>query len=331
MRTTHLKDGISARIACMIMAASAVVCALLSFLNPMVFAVFASAAFTLLFMYDTAWHPYTLVGSVLSCGLVAVLDFTLLPVCVLSVAVGACIAWFYRSGRPKFDAALSVVGLYLLMFVLLLWIQAALTLSTASPAAAVTYYTEQLALVKKALLDQLGTMLPTVAGLTEVQATELVTLVVDGMLGLLPAALASLCLIMTGACCKLVSFSAARLDADGGEQMRRFRFATPVLFAYFYAVVFVLSLFTDNTSVVGLCIGNLQLFFMCMYAYVGFKYLRFLARRMRRRNPLVIVLLVMLFIVPTVAIQLLSLEGVVAVITANRMQKSRHDTDDTEQ
>lgn len=105
--------------------------------------------------------------------------------------------------------------------------------------------------------------------------------------------------------------------------MRRWSFATPVLFAYFYGVVFLLSIFIVGDSVFALAVGNLQLFFMCMYAYVGFKYLRFVSRRTRRRHPMTIVIIVLFFLMPSVAIQLLSLEGVIAVITAHRMQKNR--------
>ncbi|MBQ7315056.1 MAG: DUF2232 domain-containing protein [Clostridia bacterium] len=323
MRSTEWKNGVHTHAARSVMLVAALAFSLLCQVNLGMFTMLATVAFTLLFMFDDGRRLYSIVASILSLVLVGILQWLLLPTCVVAIGIGVCIAWFYRTGRPKFDVAILSVGLYCLMFCLVFWMSAAYEISDASPAAAIAYYTEQFTAIKESLLSEWNMMLSEVVNEQSAEYSELFSTVLDSVFTYVPAIVAVLAFAMVGVCFKLVSAIVCRLSADGGEQMRRWSFATPVLFAYFYGVVFLLSIFIVGDSVFALAVGNLQLFFMCMYAYVGFKYLRFVSRRTRRRHPMTIVIIVLFFLMPSVAIQLLSLEGVIAVITAHRMQKNR--------
>jgi hypothetical protein len=62
---------------------------------------------------------------------------------------------------------------------------------------------------------------------------------------------------------------------------------------------------------------------MVIFAYIGYKYLRFMisrSPRVRRFRVLIVAVALLAF---SLTVQLLSVAGVLAVLTANRLQKHR--------
>ncbi len=323
MRTTDFREDISSKTALIILTAAAVVLTFLCCMEIFVFSVLGAAAFAALCYFDKKrW--YMLSAAVLSLAAAAVFDYRLLPAVCLTLSVGGCLTLFFAKGFSKFDAVFVSVLQFLLMFVFLLWMTAAQATGDVSPEAAISFYMRTMEEVKAACMTSFEETIHLYLGDDAQDMALTLETAVDSIFRRIPALFGVVSFVMAGCAAKLWTAFVSRWSADRGEAVRRWNFTTPMIFACFYGILTLLSLFFDAaTDAFSLAVVNLQLFFMVVYAYIGFKYLRFSARRMRRRNPMIFFILVMFLFLPSLSLQLLAIEGMIAVISAYRLQKQR--------
>lgn len=327
MPQISLKDTLPSNVFYTVTASIAVVFAPLSLVSTFLFFSFSVASFALLFLYETRRTPwFSILSPFLVAAIGAVLSPIHLPILLAAPLSGACIAHFYRTSRPKFDAALCAVGILLLAEVISLWLSAGVSVGAWYPSDAVAYYQTHLASLADTVLSSVKEALLSSSS-AEAVTTDVIFYMeelVGVFFSLIIAWYAILAFLTVGISFKVLKAVALRVDADGGMRMRRFNFSAPVVFAYAYIVLFFLTLFTAGArGAFAVVVENLYLIFMVIFAYIGYKYLRFMisrSPRVRRFRVLIVAVALLAF---SLTVQLLSVEGVLAVLTANRLQKHR--------
>jgi len=151
-------------------------------------------------------------------------------------------------------------------------------------------------------------------------ATELMQEVFDSLLKLSVAGVVILAFFVCGLCCKFFSFLWKRLHKDDSF-VDIWRFTVPSSFAYFYIALFVLQFFvSDMDSTYSIVLMNLFLIFLVVFAYIGIRFLMFvISKRSRKKFLFTVLLFVGILFFNSVAIEILSLNGVLTVIIANRI------------
>ena len=282
------------------------------------------AGFALLWRYETPKRFRFFGAAVLAIATGALLDPAMLPLVVITPLIGMLLAHLMLVGCPKFDSTCVLVGLLIVALVAEVWIRGAMTIGSFAPADVLAHGRQAMDSLREQLIEWLRDLL-TAAGssVTDTLSIHLETLA-DGLLGCIPAVLAILFLVEVGMACKIFAFGVHAIDEKEARATARWHFTPPVLFAYVYIVLFVASLLLPVTSgTAGLVITNLEILFMCVFAYVGYKYLRFVLRRVRRRSLLMVLMVLMVLFASEVALRILSVEGLIAVFTAHRIGKSR--------
>lgn len=109
--------------------------------------------------------------------------------------------------------------------------------------------------------------------------------------------------------------------AERSNTVLEWRFRTGSLFAYFYVVLYFVSLFiTVGDSAAALTVVNLYSIFMFVYAYVGFRTVFALLRVRCSQLVSWIIMIAALLLLSSFAVQILSILGVMATITTNRFE-----------
>ena len=116
---------------------------------------------------------------------------------------------------------------------------------------------------------------------------------------------------------KLFSFVGSKL-ADDTTTFRSWRFITTNVFAYFYMILIFASIFVNSSvGVFAITVSNLYNVFVVIYAYVGFNYaLSLLSHRMKPGIALLLIAAALIML-PSFALQLLSMLGVLFTIRKN--------------
>lgn len=319
--------SVNPRTLSLILAAGGVLLGIAACWSALILLPLCAAAFALLFLFEPRQGRHlSYIAPVLLILACALLFPGRLPMAVFAPLSALLTVFFYKRMLPKFDLTLCLMGLFLLAEALMLWFEAAAAIGTWSPGETIAYYSELLTLEKEALVAQLHTVLlqSLPAGAPDAEALLSIGTMVDRMYSLVLAMYAVLAFFLVGVALKVFSALVRVLGGELSATVMRWRFTTPVVFAYFYIVLFFAYMFFGGgTGVLAMTVGNLYTVFMLMYAYIGWKYLRFMMARSGRVRRFRVLLAVLAVIFFTVALQMLAIEGVIAVITANRLQKRR--------
>ena len=126
--------------------------------------------------------------------------------------------------------------------------------------------------------------------------------------------------LIVGLSFKLFSFIVGK--ASGCDEIYSWRFFTTNLYAYFYAILTLATMFISSVdSVFAIAAFNLYYIFMAIYAYVGFNVVTQLLSK--RVHPFIsmILFLFALLIFSSLGIQLLAVVGVIFTIRKNNEAK----------
>ena len=109
--------------------------------------------------------------------------------------------------------------------------------------------------------------------------------------------------------------------AESKDHIKGWRFRTTTVYAYFYIILAIISVFLNSTDTVfAISVLNLYNVFMIVFAYVGFN---FMLEILRRRMKPVVSLLILCgatIVFSTFAIQLLAALGVLFGVKSNRLE-----------
>lgn len=109
---------------------------------------------------------------------------------------------------------------------------------------------------------------------------------------------------------------------SGNKEISSWRFFTTNLYAYFYVVLAIVTMFIKNAnSMLGIATFNLYYIFMMIYAYIGFNVINELLSKRLRRAISTILLVFALLIFSSITIQLLAFVGVIFTIRKNNEAK----------
>ncbi len=154
--------------------------------------------------------------------------------------------------------------------------------------------------------------------------TEDISAVFDAMIGGIVGVLIVVAFAVAGFSLKIFTSIMRRLTPDD-EFVLNWRFSTPPSYAYFYFVLYLLSIFLRGNGALALTVANLSTVFMAVYAYVGFDGIVSIAsQKFGRAKTLTVALIAILFF-STLAMQLLALFGAYATIATAKLTKHRGD------
>ena len=112
--------------------------------------------------------------------------------------------------------------------------------------------------------------------------------------------------------------------AENNEEIKNWRFSASRLYAYFYVILIILSLFTtSSTDIFSVSVLNLYNIFLVIFAYIGFNIALDMLKK-RTRHPVVstILLIGAMIIFMSFALQILAALG-----TLHSMKRNTETTD----
>jgi hypothetical protein len=126
--------------------------------------------------------------------------------------------------------------------------------------------------------------------------------------------------VLCGVALKIYSFLVFKMS-DLGHSVFDWKFKTSKIFAYFYVVLSLVSIFTlSASSIFSVAVTNLYNIFTVVYAYFGFNLAVNLLSARRSKGFAFILLIIAILALSSFAIEILSLMGVFYCITDNKRQ-----------
>ena len=315
----ELKPSINSRSFTLLIAALTAIFCLLVLLASDIFLQFAAALYAVLFLYEKK-KICSLVLPVLCIGASAFLGYAAVLAAAFTFVIGATVAQLYRVGLTKAQGALCVTLLYVLYLLLLLFTIAATEVGSASLDAVFGFYTDYMEEQKAEFiraLTSISTTMPDgtpVFALTSEEAEALFLSASRLLIAL--AVVIGFCLC--GISYKLFCAVVRRVDAEPSG-VRRFTFLPPTLFAYFYILLFFLSLFLSSSeNDLAVALTNLFYIFLAVFAYVGFKFAVFLVHRIRHRGVGIVIFVLFCLFGGVIAFEVLSFLGVFYTVMSRR-------------
>lgn len=284
-----------------------------------IFLPIAAGIYAVLFLYD---RRKVLSGALFA---VAILLSAFLGVTSVLTAValffsGALCAVLYRAGTDKSFSVLCLTVFYLLYLFASLYAIAAAEVGSVSSEAVFGFYSDAIGTAREEFVKTVTSLTTAMTDGTSVflmtaeQAEELFL----SMTSLIFAFFAIFAFCMTGILYKVFSRIALSFDAEP-IRLVRYRFAPSPVFAGFYAVLFLLSLFLSGTEgSLAVALNNLFYIFMAVFAYVGIRFVLFALSRSRRRGLGTVLLIFFLLFANLMALELLSFFGVFFTFMSRR-------------
>ena len=181
--------------------------------------------------------------------------------------------------------------------------------------AAVAFYTELVNVIKPtlynetiALLSQIGTQL----------SEEYVVAAINHQFNMIIAYVLIYSFLVVGISAKLFGAIVSRCMEDK-ESIRKWRFVTSNVYAYFYVILALAAVFVGTTDVLSVSVLNLYCLFMHVFAYVGFNYAVALFGRKMKKVASFIIVSIALLISGTIGLQILAFLGVMFTIRRSRL------------
>ena len=147
--------------------------------------------------------------------------------------------------------------------------------------------------------------------------TDMIAEIFNSQLNMIISYVLIMSFFIVGVSFKMFGFLVKKLAIDDTE-INSFRFSTTNLFAYFYIILTLASVFVSSQNgILGISVLNLYNFFLFVYAYVGFNVA--LSLFIKKFKPVisVILLLVALVVMSSLGVQILAVLGVMFTIRKN--------------
>ena len=161
-------------------------------------------------------------------------------------------------------------------------------------------------------------------GVESISAEDIVY-VLDYAVGMLISILFVTGFVMIGIATKLYSFVLGRLGSDK-DKLRAWRLSPSSIFAYFYAIVELLSMFlSGELTTYNLSISNLSMIFMVIFWYMGIVAIGKLIRERKKRGLPILLTVVCAAFITVVFPRIVSYAGVFYCIVTNKIKKMKDD------
>lgn len=152
--------------------------------------------------------------------------------------------------------------------------------------------------------------------------------ILDYIVGMLVSILFVMGFILIGVASKLYFFVLEKLGSDK-EKLYGWRFAPSSVFAYFYAILELLSMFLSaELTTYNLSISNLNLIFMVVFCYMGIIAIGKLIRERRKRGLPILLTVVCAAFIALIFPRIISYAGVFYCIVVNKMKKMKDENID---
>lgn len=233
------------------------------------------------------------------------------------------LAWLISSccskGKNKMECAFICTLIYAAFIVVSFIVLAMIETDNFTLEAASKYYTDMIAQLRPLFVDNLYTVFSQAYRDIELSITpEMLSYVFDSLVGNIVSFIIISGFVCCGIAFKIFSFITMKYT-DDKDYMLKWRFTTPNLYAYFYLILVIVSLFTaSSTDVLAICVSNLYNIFMVVYAYLGFNYaLGFLSRK--RKSVFAFLLLMFITVMFfNFAVEILAMIGAFGTIRKNK-------------
>lgn len=152
-------------------------------------------------------------------------------------------------------------------------------------------------------------------------SSEYIVYVFDFLAGMVVSILFVAGIILTGISSKIYSFVLGKLGSDK-EKLNKWKFVPEPLYAYFYAIVEVLTMFisAEITSFT-LCVSNLSMIFMPIFWYMGIIAATKLVNERKKRGMPIAFTMVCSAIIAIFFPRILSYAGVLYCIVSDKINK----------
>ncbi len=244
-------------------------------------------------------------------------------VAVEMILVAFAIFFTYTRGMQKSEAVFAVTVIIAAMTLLSLIIVSMLEMGSFSFDAVVEYYNNLYASAKEAFVSSVTDWVSSVPGadasgiLTTSQIIELFDSVID----VLASMLFLVAFFLAGATFKIFSLVVFRCT-EKPDDIVRWRFMTSNVFAYAAAAFIIVSaFFSSGADIFSIAMYNISNIFIFIYAYLGFNYTHALLSARRRGGFSFIILVVLIFILASLALQILAVLGIFFTISHNKFIK----------
>lgn len=248
-------------------------------------------------------------------------SFNALAAVIMSIFVVLSIKKGYQK---SFSAAVSTVFLALL-FLVYAYISAFDAIGKFDFALATSYLAELFESIKSELFEYMKDFYantPVSQGGVEV-SDELIAEIINLYFNLMISVVLVVSFALVGFTFKGLSLI-INLTAEDSKEFGKWRFVTSSVFAYFFLAVWFLQIFVSGNQIVGIAILNLYEVFAFVYAYLGFGLsCYFFTMRLGRRGLATFIVLFLIVLFSSAAIQVLSVVGAFSMITYNRAKAEK--------
>lgn len=241
-----------------------------------------------------------------------------LPVIALeAILVALAIFFTYTRGMQKSEAVFSVTIIIAAMTLLSLILVSMVEMGSFSFDAVAEYYSNLYDSAKSAFVSSITDASLKMGAETLVTASEISELF-DSVIDVLPSVLFLAAFFLAGATFKAFSLIIFRFS-ENTDYILKWRFMTSNVFAYAAAVfIIVSSFFAGSTDIFAIAMYNISNIFIFIYAYLGFNYTHALLSAKRSGAFSFLLLIVLICVFSSLALQILAVLGVFFTISHNK-------------
>ncbi len=269
--------------------------------------------------------PFALVLIELFVNLKFSFTFTNLTATFIALIMALC----FGKKWDKRESAFSSMILVALLICLVTFFAISKFTRTYELDAAFDFFRNSIRETKRALLQQFSSLPETEYSkvYSDILSSEYLSEVFDMYINCIPSILLILGFIISGISHKLFTKLIYKYSADT-DSVQKWIFINTRLFAYFYAVVAVISVFSaSKDSVFSISVMNLHLLFMVIFAYTGYSFLHeFLESKIHNRFLATLILIAAIAFLSSFALQIFSVVGTLVTILYTKISGRDHDT-----
>lgn len=229
------------------------------------------------------------------------------------------LALTYRLSGTKASAAFYLTFLMALFTVLSLYISGAIAEQSLSFVRVIDHYSDVFTALKAKIVDFAAAYTVTAKDGSVVHPIlpEEASAYVDLASRLAVSLIGILAFLITGISIKL--FKSFILHYSKYGILKSFSHFLPSnTAAYVYVSVSILTIFTGTTDIIDLTILNVSQILMIVFAYMGIQYVSMIGKMSGRKSTVILGLIAAIFLLSTLAVQMLSYLGVWITIGTNR-------------
>ena len=251
--------------------------------------------------------------------------FGMLFFSLISVISALIIHIFFKKGLKKSECA-GVLTVLIFLAVLLLAVLLAFSYSGANTIDdIINFYSTEFKKIETTLIEYVEDLKDAgqLSGYEDLYESEHISNTFSIYGKFVIAIIVILSFLMSGIALKIYSVVMSKL-IENTEKISTWRFIPSAVFAWFYVILALVSLFITNTEgLFALSVLNLEAIFSIVFAYIGIMFVSGLLA-MRNRNPItsLIIVAVGILILSSLAIRLLAITGAIIVIMNSKLEAS---------